>query len=79
MEASTEKEGLSRSSIGADDPFYPREGKSLTWKNVNMTVVSQRRIVRERIICFRFLEILTLYANIFFHSWATEGRKANQF
>ena len=29
-----------RSSVGADDPFYPRQGKSLTWKNVNMTVVS---------------------------------------
>ncbi len=31
-----------QSSIGADDPFYPREGKALTWKHVNMTVVSTK-------------------------------------
>jgi hypothetical protein len=24
----------------SDDPFAPREGKTLTWKNVNMTLVS---------------------------------------
>lgn len=28
-----------QSSLGADDPFYPREGKALTWKHINMTVV----------------------------------------
>jgi hypothetical protein len=25
-----------------DDPFAPREGKTLTWKNVNMTLVRVR-------------------------------------
>lgn len=28
-----------QSFIGAADPFRPRQGKTLTWKNVNMTVV----------------------------------------
>lgn len=31
-----------RSSIGADDPFYPRQGKTLTWKNVNMNTVREK-------------------------------------
>jgi len=26
------------SAVGADDPFYPRDGKRLTWTSVNMTV-----------------------------------------
>jgi ABC-type multidrug transport system ATPase subunit/ABC-type multidrug transport system permease subunit len=31
------KKDISRqSTVGADDPFYPREGKTLTWSNVNM-------------------------------------------
>jgi hypothetical protein len=41
-EKTKEKEKLNqipRSTIGADDPFYPRQGKTLSWKNVNMTVV----------------------------------------
>jgi hypothetical protein len=25
----------------SDDPFAPREGKTLLWKNVNMTLVSR--------------------------------------
>lgn len=25
-----------------DDPFAPREGKTLTWRNINMTLVSPR-------------------------------------
>jgi len=29
-----------QSTIGADDPFYPREGKTLTWSGVGMNVVS---------------------------------------
>jgi len=28
-----------QSTVGADDPFYPREGKTLTWSSVNMRVV----------------------------------------
>jgi len=27
----------------SDDPFAPREGKTLLWKNVNMTLVSHLR------------------------------------
>jgi ABC-type lipoprotein export system ATPase subunit len=30
-----------QSSLGADDPLYPREGKTLTWKNVNMTALGK--------------------------------------
>lgn len=38
---SNKKEIIARqSTIGADDPFYPREGKTLTWSNVNMKLVS---------------------------------------
>lgn len=34
------KKDISRqSTVGADDPFHPREGKTLTWSNVNMTLV----------------------------------------
>ncbi len=29
----------SRSSLGADDPFFPRQGKALTWTGVNMIAV----------------------------------------
>jgi hypothetical protein len=29
-----------KSNAGGDDPFYPREGKTLTWSGVSMTVVS---------------------------------------
>eukprot|EP00557_Chaetoceros_sp_GSL56_P014797 CAMPEP_0176487054 /NCGR_PEP_ID=MMETSP0200_2-20121128/5910_1 /TAXON_ID=947934 /ORGANISM="Chaetoceros sp., Strain GSL56" /LENGTH=590 /DNA_ID=CAMNT_0017883823 /DNA_START=63 /DNA_END=1832 /DNA_ORIENTATION=+ len=29
------------SSVGADDPFYPREGKTLTWSGVNMSVTKK--------------------------------------
>ena len=25
-----------------DDPFAPREGKTLTWRNINMTLVSSK-------------------------------------
>lgn len=32
-----------RSSVGADDPFHPREGKTLTWSNVNMTLAGNSK------------------------------------
>ena len=32
------KLSVKMSVVGADDPFYPREGKTLTWTNVNMVV-----------------------------------------
>jgi hypothetical protein len=35
------KKGSSMST-GSDDPFAPREGKTLVWRNVNMTLVSLR-------------------------------------
>jgi ABC-type multidrug transport system ATPase subunit len=31
-----------QSAVGADDPFYPREGKTLTWSNVNMKVAGKK-------------------------------------
>lgn len=31
----------------SDDPFAPREGKTLLWRNVNMTLVSPRRYCAE--------------------------------
>ncbi len=36
------------SSLGADDPFYPRQGKALTWTGVNMTVVRGKFCVEEQ-------------------------------
>jgi len=39
--STTESKSLKQqSTVGADDPFYPREGKALTWSGVNMQVVS---------------------------------------
>jgi hypothetical protein len=38
---SSKNEISRQSTIGADDPFYPREGKTLTWSNVNMKLVSR--------------------------------------
>ena len=35
---------LKQSTIGGDDPFYPREGKTLTWSGVGMNVVSDCKI-----------------------------------
>ena len=28
-----------------DDPFAPRDGKTLTWRNVNMTLVGERMLL----------------------------------
>ena len=37
VEVAPPMDGLSKS----DDPFTPREGKTLIWKDINMTLVSQ--------------------------------------
>jgi hypothetical protein len=37
---------LKQSTIGGDDPFYPREGKTLTWSGVGMNVVSDCKTVK---------------------------------
>lgn len=34
---------VKRSSAGADDPFYPREGKTLTWSNIDMTLAGNKK------------------------------------
>ena len=34
-----------------DDPFAQREGKTLTWHNVNMTLVSTDVPAKERLLC----------------------------
>eukprot|EP01083_Nonionella_stella_P295596 1004584_1 len=33
----------SHSTTGADDPFFPREGKTLTWSKVNMSVTGTKK------------------------------------
>ena len=38
VEVAPPMDGLSKS----DDPFTPREGKTLIWKDINMTLVSQK-------------------------------------
>ena len=30
---------VTTTTIGSDDPFAPREGKTLLWRNVNMVLV----------------------------------------
>lgn len=39
FEMTAKKTHKQASFLGADDPFHPREGKRLTWTNVNMAVV----------------------------------------
>lgn len=34
---------LKPSGTGADDPFHPREGKTLTWTNINMTLAGNSK------------------------------------
>jgi len=46
----SEKGETKISAIGADDPFFPRAGKSLTWTNVNMSVVSFMKSEFEHIV-----------------------------
>jgi hypothetical protein len=39
----TQRSGTNKSTtMKRDDPFAPREGKTLTWRNVDMTLVSTR-------------------------------------
>jgi ABC-type multidrug transport system ATPase subunit len=45
VDLESNNDGSQRSSVGADDPFYPREGKHLTWKNVNMTVLKGEKAI----------------------------------
>jgi len=45
-----ERQSLGVSTLGADDPFYPRTGKTLTWNNVNMTVLGKGKAENKSIL-----------------------------
>jgi ABC-type glutathione transport system ATPase component len=42
-EGSSKRNSTKVSMIGADDPFHPREGKTLSWTNVNMTLRGNKK------------------------------------
>jgi len=58
-----------RGILGGDDPFLEREGKSLTWSNINMTVVSsdtkniktKSKTIFGCLLCYNLLECLIFF------------------
>ena len=55
VEVAPPMDGLSKS----DDPFTPREGKTLIWKDINMTLVSQKLFLLEVLAILQAESLLT--------------------
>ena len=51
-------ESKTQPTLGADDPFHPREGKTLTWTGVNMQVVSI--VYRIPYVCYGVYALLRI-------------------